>query len=151
MVLEAPWGSCQAKPSWDPLIIGLEICTHVLARLQLAGSFLVGLVTARVIVGVLIWTYQASLSQRGTFASPVSTVSERSTSRQEAAKLRVPELSGNVLWLLKANLTSSLVILSPAEMTKRDGGLERECQHSLEVEVEGCWKPLRPPCEGHGV
>lgn len=103
-------------------------------------------------MGVLTWTYQASLRQRGTLASPGSTVSERSTSRQEAVKQRAAELSGNVLWLLEASWTLSLVTLSPARMTKRDGGLERECQqHPLELEVGGCCKPLRLPCEGHGV
>lgn len=108
-------------------------------------------------VGVLIWTSQARLNHRKTFASPVSTVirKERAGSsvirRQEALMLRVPELPGNVLWLLEACLTFSVVNLSPAQTTKRDAGLGRELQHSLEVEVEGCWKPLRLPYVGHGM
>ena len=47
--------------------------------------------------------------------------------------------SGNLLGFL------SLVTLSTAQMTKRDAGLGREFQHSLEVKLEGCWKSLRVP------
>lgn len=62
---------------------------------------------------------------------------------READMLRVPELSGSVLWLVEACLTSSVATLSPERMTKRAAGLGRELQPSLEVEAEGCWKAPR--------
>lgn len=36
-------------------------------------------------------------------------------------------------------------------MTKRDAGLVGQFQHSLELELEGCWKSLRLPYVGHGL